>query len=114
MLDNTPIPDDLDEELKRLARSRSTDNYKKVAERCNIGPHETHFSSLVKLLTAVNEREHVGGRPLLAAVVVNKKRKMPGAGFFTFPPEHNLIRGTEREYWEAELERVFDYWARHN
>lgn len=114
MQETPSIPVCLDEELKRLARSRSIDNYKEVAIRCDIGPHEMRFSTLIGFLNAVNERECARGAPLLAAVVISKELKMPGAGFFKFPPDHNLIQGTEKEFWKNELERVFDYWARHD
>ena len=111
MQDTPAIPDCLDEDLKRLARARDTDNYKSVAERCDIGPHEMMFSTLVRLLTAVNERERARNAPLLAAVVVNKKSRMPGPGFFKWAREHNLLQGTERQFWKSELERFRAYWA---
>lgn len=111
MCETPAIPACLDEELKRLAKLPATDNYKSVAIRCDIGAHEMRFSTLIALLTAVNEREYAAGRPLLAAVVVNKKTKMPGAGFFNWARNENLIEGSDREFWKAELGRVRAHWA---
>lgn len=113
MSDSPEIRSNLYEELERLARSRSIDNYKEVADRCQLDKQGVFFGPLSKMLTAINEREFAERRPLLAAVVVNKKLKRPGAGFFKWMHEHGLCQGNEKECWKEELERVFDYWAKH-
>jgi hypothetical protein len=108
------VPDRLYEHLKCLASRRETSSYKQVAGDCELEGMDLRFTKLAKMLTAVNVRELNRETPLLAAVVVNKKTGIQGPGFFDFPRAKVLIKGDEVTYWKEELERVFEYWARHH
>lgn len=108
------IPSVLYAELIRLARLRSTTTYKEIAFHCGLENQGLRFGPLAKMLTAVNERELERPAPLLAAVVINKALKLPGAGFFKFARERGLFDGADEwGFWEQERDRLQDYWTQH-
>ena len=59
-----------------------------------------------RFLGEIARQEYARGRPLLAAIVVHKKDRTPGVGFFGlegFPKS--------KQFWKAEKKRVYDFWA---
>lgn len=66
-------------------------------------------------LDAISTFEHRQGRPLLSAVVVSSAGKRPGGGFFKMA-KSNRVQGPDdddKAFFDAELNRVCDYWAGH-
>ncbi len=74
-----------------------------------------HFHSplLTKLLMEIGGEEAAAGRPILPAVVVSKTSRMPGAGYFKADTTE-AESGDAKANWEADLQRLYDYWSQHN
>ncbi|MCG3204341.1 MAG: hypothetical protein KCHDKBKB_01056 [Elusimicrobia bacterium] len=75
-------------------------------------------NSLHQALGRISTREHKQGRPLLSAVVVDKKNKRPGPGFFelakTLGRYDGPLTGRKSQvFLDAELRSISDYWSTH-
>ncbi len=71
-------------------------------------------AELGRLCGEISEDEHLAGRPLLSAVIINQDNR-PGSGFYDLARGLGLLRGrsqeAEDEYWVAELRRVHTFWG---
>ncbi len=67
------------------------------------------------IFDSINCIELAHGRPLLSAVVVNKRHDIPGNGFFK---QARLLgvhdERNDREFWVTEIRRVYAHWERHH
>ena len=101
-------------ELEARARAQETVYYSEL--RDDFDPDLSmlaFYREYVPILDYINRAEHAQGRPLLSAVVVNKALDIPGAGFFTQARALALYAGSDdEEFWQAEIKRVYDFWAR--
>lgn len=67
------------------------------------------------LLRAMCQAEEAAGRGMLCALVVQKATGKPGAGFFKAIPKVRPDEAGDLEAcWQAECERLYDYWADHD
>jgi hypothetical protein len=69
-------------------------------------------SALMDLLGEVDTEADARLGCMVASLVVRADTGMPGEGYFHFA-SHELGRpiGDQREFWEAEVERVWDAYA---
>ena len=115
MTKEVDIPPALYDRLRELAREGSTAYYGDIARLLGMDIRSPHVRVQIgEMLDAVNRAEHATGRPLLSAVVIAKKPRMPGPGFFTGARDLGVYTGHEdRAYWLEELRRVHDYRSAH-
>ena len=64
------------------------------------------------MLGEINEQMHSEGKPMISALVVNQKEKMPGRGFFKLAVvlgklTRRATRRREKVFWENELTAVY-------
>lgn len=71
---------------------------------------------LADSLTRISESEHKNGRPLLSAIVFDKKKGLPGNGFFTMAANLKKYNGGNENdlkkivFFTQERDAVYDYW----
>jgi hypothetical protein len=96
--------------LKDIARQGKTDFYKPVGR--NIGIRDgAGLRQLFIFLGEISKHEVGQGRPMLSAVVVNPKDKMPGSGFFRLAKELGRQKGQDAQsFFTEELQRVHEQW----
>jgi hypothetical protein len=103
-------------ELERLladaASRRSTVTYGEVARRVFGGRVSARSSALMDLLGDVDARTDTGTGIMIASLVVRADSGIPGEGYFHFAREE-LGRPIDdpREFWEAEVDRVWAAYA---
>ena len=96
--------------LVRLAREKSIASYEDFGRAVGISHRSPR---LYDLLDEVNRSENRAARPLLSALVVRKGEGTPGSGFFGLARSLELHTGSsDRTYWEQEVQRVCDRWAK--
>ncbi|MCG3204911.1 MAG: hypothetical protein KCHDKBKB_01628 [Elusimicrobia bacterium] len=96
--------------LKDVARQGKTDFYKPVGRSIGIRDG-AGMRQLFIYLGEISKHEVAQGRPMLSAVVVNPKDKMPGAGFFRLAKELGRQKGQDdKSFFAEELHRVFTHW----
>ncbi len=93
--------------LVKIAREGRTVTYGEVAKEFGVKWSQGALSSLTAALSKLGEENMVGKEPLLMALVVNKKSRLPGQGFF------NAIgpcpESDRRERHEDCLERIWAF-----
>jgi hypothetical protein len=103
--------------LREVARDQEVTHYGDVAERIGLERNNWgHLNSVFRLLDKINEIESTAGRPLLSVVVVAKRSKTPGSGFFDSARELRRFSGeTDEEkeiFFMKELAAVHRHWAK--
>lgn len=67
------------------------------------------------LIGEISEDEHVNGRPMLSAIVVNTQGK-PGPGFFSLARDLGKLQDDtpegEHRFWEKEKAAVYATWQK--
>ncbi len=98
--------------LIEVAKKRTVTTYSELMERLD-GPGRAYIGEVVGEVSIIESREE---RPLLSAVVVRKDTKMPGEGFWglTYETQSAKSEVDRRNFWESELNKVYDYWQRHD
>jgi hypothetical protein len=88
---------------QELARSMDPD----------VNPRDRRFKRLTNALYEVNKHEHDNDRPMIGALVVRASDGLPGEGFYWCAYKLGLKPDDSQEiaFWEAELERVREYWG---
>ena len=107
---------ELKKDLIEVAKVCGTTSYGDIApiENLNMSNPEDR-NILSERLRYISEEEHEDGRPLLSAVVKNKKTGMPGPDFFTLAHELGLYDGgSKKTFFQSELNRVHEYWKNNN
>jgi hypothetical protein len=99
--------------LAEAGRARSTVTYGEVARRALGGRVSARSSALMDLLGEVDTEADARLRCMVASLVVRADSGMPGEGYFAFAAG-TLGRdvGAREEFWRAEVERVWDAYAR--
>ncbi len=105
--------------LTRVARERKTISYKKLAQSAGVPDADKPyiwFSYLPGVLDEINRCEHEVGRPLLSAVVVNKRKRIPGRGFFGLAEQLHLLSEDSNDdernlFHDIELHSVYGEFA---
>ena len=112
---NTPDTNQLRLELLSLVTSKSTIEYKQLADRLGFRPPNTILKT-TQLLEACQEDDALLNQPQLAALVVQKNgMPYPRPGFFQKLAELGVYQGPDRgaqaQMWhQNELERVFNFY----
>lgn len=103
------------ERLIQVARAGDTLTYRALGESIGIDVDSlVERTELSHLLTEIAREEHDAGRPLLTAVVVDDQGR-PGYEFFSVADELGFEVGAyDMPFFEATLDRVYDYWQAHN
>ncbi|NTU70596.1 MAG: hypothetical protein HGB10_02045 [Coriobacteriia bacterium] len=104
---------DLEALLAEAAAARSTVTYGEVARRVFRGRMSARSGALMDLLGEVDTAADARLGVMTASLVVRADTGMPGDGYFAFA-ERDLGRtiGDRRAFWEAEVARVWDAYAR--
>lgn len=116
---------DVYEKLKEVARNGKEDNNKGIIfyeevmaiAGLDITDAAEREIELAKLLDDINREERKEDRPMITAVVVHKNPpKIPGQGFFKLANEWNRMKEgqSDKEFWIAEINSVWDCWSRNN
>ena len=108
--------------LIKIAKRRTLITYDTLMYKLGCGPGRELSGDIVR---RVSELELSEGRPKLSAVVIRGDTRTVGPGFFGLPgtPDHSSrsnskewnnpnITLEEREYWQNELKKVYDYWSK--
>lgn len=105
--------DALSRMLAEAAACRSTVTYGEVARRALSGRVSARSAVLVELLGEVDAKADAEEGVMIASLVVRADTGIPGDGYFRFAAEE-LGRpiGDPRAFWLAEVERVWDAYAR--
>lgn len=95
--------------LAEAGRSRSTVTYGEVARRVFGGRVSARSGALMELLGEVDSAADARLGCMVASLVVRADTGMPGEGYFHFA-EEQLGRSIvdRREFWVAEVQRVWD------
>jgi hypothetical protein len=102
------------EKILRVAKDKRVTYYSDIAPLAGLNmSSEIDRIKMGQILDEISRSENLAGRPLLAAVVILKKREnIPGEGFFTFAKNLGLYNGgDDLQYWAQELDRVHRYWS---
>ena len=110
---------DLKTEMRQImvavAKSGQTISYSELCDSLKTAYVHYHSPMLVRLLNEIGSAEVQAGRPPLPAVVVSKTSRIPGAGYFMIDGGRDEAEMVDpKAYWEADLQRVFDYWSNHD
>jgi hypothetical protein len=102
----------LEQLLAEAGRSRSTVTYGEVARRALGGRVSARSSALMDLLGEVDTEADARLGCMVASLVVRADSGMPGDGYFHFAAtELGRPIGDRREFWQTEVERVWDSYA---
>ncbi len=105
-----------------VARNRQTIAYSELCAQLTTAYLHHRAPALTQLLIEIGAQEAEAGRPVLPAVVVAKASGMPGGGYFKADTgkaspltPRNEVEGSNdpKALWEADLQRVFEYWSKH-
>lgn len=102
--------------LAEVAEARSTVTYGEVARRALGGRVSARSSALMDLLGEVDSQTEAERGIMVASLVVRADTGMPGDGYFHFAAEQigRDAIDDRRGFWECEVERVWDAYARHD
>lgn len=101
--------------LIRAATSvEQTISYTDLAETVQSACLKPFSQPLFAALTELSEEEDTAGRGMLSAVVIRKdRRKTRKSGFIKLAARRGRDVTNVRECWDAEIERVCNYWCAH-
>ena len=77
--------------------------YRKI-KSCTLEPHDPR---LARMIGDISTEEDEAGRGMLSAVVVNKRDRRPGPGFFTLARSLGRDADDELTCWSEELHKVY-------
>ena len=103
------------EEIINVAKNGDVVYYSEIAPLIGLDLNLTKDRNrIIAILDGINKAEHGEGRRLLTAVVVNKNRKIPGAGFFKLAIKLGFHSSAEDDFkfWLKELRRVHKHWRK--
>lgn len=113
-----PMWDAMYEELKRLAKNREVATYKDFGRKFNFFLEDGHYENkeLFSVLGDFTIAEHEKGHPMISALIYRADTSLPGNGFFRLAESlyPQLVLSSEEkrmEFYYAELNRLFDFWA---
>ncbi len=103
--------EDIRKKLIKVAEDKKLISYGELGSEFGI-----HAINVGKLVGEISLFESHHCRPLLSAVVINATTRVPSPGFWkgpTYLEAHRKGIG-KLDFWEYELNRVYDYWQRHD
>jgi hypothetical protein len=101
------------EELRTIARDRAESvGYGFIFEIMKLKPGIYAAAQAGHLLAEICEQLHLAGRPMLSALVINQRVKMPGPGFFEVATQLGKLPSgasdeDKRAFWKKELAAVY-------
>ncbi|HMF33969.1 MAG TPA: hypothetical protein VKK79_21270 [Candidatus Lokiarchaeia archaeon] len=99
-------------EMIRAAQQQRITTYGDLARIMGLPPRGNYMEKETGWICGeVSCWENSQGRPMLSAVVVNQSTNMSGSSFFTLAQNLGLYQGTHEDFWQAELQRVYDAWG---
>jgi hypothetical protein len=104
--------------LIEAARERRLLTYKDVAAMMGLPLTGQAMGLQVGAMgDAINEFEHRAGRPMLSALIVKTRSRVPGEGFYrgALALGRTTAFGddmSKRAFWESERDAVYAEWAR--
>ncbi len=104
----------MQELLGEVARNRATITYGECVREIFGGRFSPRSTALAQMLEEVCTIEDARRGIMLGSVVVRKDSGIPGDGYFSFAEEdlgRPMDNVTKREFWEGEVERVWDSFA---
>jgi len=107
------------QKLIEMAKDRKLINYGYfIRGGYGVGRGQGNPGQIGTVLGDICEYENSMGHPLLSAICVLKSTGMPSSGFWDlqFIPQsiRNGSAEQKRRFWEAERDKVFNYWQRHD
>jgi hypothetical protein len=97
--------------LIEVAKARTTIEFTALANAADRSlDADGDVAALGRVLDEIAEDDVAAGRPLLAALVVQGSRNMPGIGLFKFAKKKKLQKGDDLTFFVTEMARVHDYW----
>lgn len=73
-------------------------------------------TAIGQILGDISKCEHIQGRPMLSAIVVQRGSNTPGHGFFTLARNLGLLVGNapmvEEAFHVSEVNKVHAYWSK--
>lgn len=106
---------DVKAEIRQLiietAKMRQLITYSELTGMLQTAYVHYHSHVLTRLLIDIGGEEWAAGRPSLPALVIAKQTGRPGPGYFKLAPGEIEI-GDPIAEWEAEVQRVYDYWSK--
>ena len=101
--------DNIYKKLKEVARAKCLITYSEIGREVGLKANDPQ---LWQILYEIDKQEYQAGRPMLAALVVHQKDRLPGKGFFTLALELGVYQGQNNSaFWGYELCKVHSYWS---
>ena len=103
------------EELKEIAKAGRAVFYGELSGLVGLDANSKEFQ---EILNSIDSHEAGEGRPLLCALVINRRYRIPGPGFFTHAEtlgKYSSDNGDDTSraaFWVQEVHRVWEYWGR--
>jgi hypothetical protein len=97
--------------LIKLARLGQPISYSELAAQITSVYLHHRAPAFGQILRQIAREEAEAKRPMLAVLVVNKQTGICGAGFFKHAANLGYDVADPERFWQAEFERVYDYWA---
>jgi hypothetical protein len=95
-------------EMERVARAGQLLTYEELVAAIKVQRYAYNGSQLTRLLCDISRATFTEKEVLLSAVVVLKKERIPGEGFFLFARHDlGLEIDDEIEFWEQQREAVY-------
>ncbi|PJF21198.1 MAG: hypothetical protein CUN56_12310 [Phototrophicales bacterium] len=105
------LRDEMRDFLINLARLGKTISYSELAAQLQTAYIHHRAPMFSELLRQISYEDKAANRPMLATLVVNKQRGIPGDGYFKGLVEEDFI--DPETYWQARFEEVCQYWQEH-
>jgi hypothetical protein len=99
--------------LIELARMERTISYSELAAQVTTAYMHPRAPGFHSILRDICRDEIAAGRPVIGVLVVNKKTGICGQGYFKFAAQMGADVSDVEAYWQAEFERVCEYWSMH-
>ena len=108
----TPEYDTTCERLKVLARQGKPTGYNLIFEIMKLPLGNYAAKEAGHMLGEISEQMHLAGKPMLSALVINQRDRMPGSGFFELAVHLGKLQAgaSDQEktaFWEKELAAVY-------
>jgi len=99
--------------LVGLARMERTMSYSELAAQVRTASMHHRAPGFHSILRDICRDEIAAGRPVIGVLVVNKQTGICGQGYFKFAAQMGADVSDPEAYWQAEFERVCEYWSTH-
>jgi len=95
-------------EMERVARAGQLLTYEELVDAIKVQRYAYNGSPLTRLLCQISRTTYAEKQVLLSAVVVLKKERIPGEGFFLFARDDlGLEIDDEIEFWQQQRDAAY-------